>query len=39
MMIHVSRAEAGGEFSIIEATMPPGGDSAVHLHPHEDESL
>ena len=39
MTIHLSGAQTGGEFSIIGATMPPGGDGGLHMHTHEDESL
>jgi mannose-6-phosphate isomerase-like protein (cupin superfamily) len=39
MQIHLSGVQTGGEFSLIEATMPPGGDGGLHLHTREDESV
>jgi mannose-6-phosphate isomerase-like protein (cupin superfamily) len=39
MQIHLSGVQTGGEFSLIGATMPPGGDGGLHLHTHEDESV
>lgn len=39
MIIHLSGEQTGGNFSIIEAFMPPGGDGGLHLHVNEDETL
>jgi mannose-6-phosphate isomerase-like protein (cupin superfamily) len=39
MTIHLSGAQTGGEFSLIEATMFPGGDGGLHMHTREDETL
>jgi mannose-6-phosphate isomerase-like protein (cupin superfamily) len=39
MAIHLSGAQTGGEFSIIGAIMPPGGDGGLHVHTREDESV
>ncbi len=39
MQIHLSGVQTGGEFSLIGATMPPGGDGGLHLHTREDESV
>jgi mannose-6-phosphate isomerase-like protein (cupin superfamily) len=39
MTIHLSGAQTGGEFSLIEAVMPPGGDGGLHAHTREDESV
>jgi mannose-6-phosphate isomerase-like protein (cupin superfamily) len=39
MQIHLSGEQTGGEFSLIGATMPPGGDGGLHVHTREDESV
>ena len=39
MQIHLSGAQTGGEFSMISATMPAGGDGGLHVHTREDESV
>ena len=39
MTVHLSGAQTGGEFSLIEAAMPPGGDGGLHVHTREDEAL
>ena len=39
MSIHLSGVQTGGAFSLIEATMPPGGDGGLHVHTQEDESI
>jgi len=39
MTIVLSGAQTGGAFSLIEATMPPGGDGGLHMHTLEDEAL
>jgi hypothetical protein len=36
MQIHLSGVQTGDEFSLIGATMPPGGDGGLHLHTRED---
>jgi quercetin dioxygenase-like cupin family protein len=39
MTIHLSGAQTGGELSLIEGAMPPGGDGGLHIHTLEDETL
>jgi mannose-6-phosphate isomerase-like protein (cupin superfamily) len=39
MTIHLSGSHTGGEFTLIEAVMPPGGDGGLHMHTREDESI
>jgi mannose-6-phosphate isomerase-like protein (cupin superfamily) len=39
MTIHLSGEQTGGEFSLIEGAMPPGGDGGLHVHTREDETL
>jgi len=39
MKILLSAKETGGQFSLIEGVMPPGGDGGLHLHATEDESM
>lgn len=39
MAILLSSAETGGQFSMIEGIMPPGGDGGLHVHHNEDESM
>ena len=39
MDIHVPGLQTGGQFSLIEAFMPPGGDGGLHVHTLEDETL
>ena len=39
MKVLLSSAQTGGQFSMIEGVMPPGGDGGLHLHRHEDESM
>jgi mannose-6-phosphate isomerase-like protein (cupin superfamily) len=39
MKILLSAKETGGQFSLIEGVMPPGGDGGLHLHANEDESM
>jgi len=39
MQIHLSGVQTGDEFSLIGATMPPGGDGGLHMHTREDESV
>ena len=39
MKILLSAKETGGQFSLIEGIMPPGGDGGLHLHANEDESM
>lgn len=39
MQIYLSGKETGGESSLIEAVMPPGGDGGLHVHLREDESV
>jgi len=37
--ILLSSKDSGGQFSLIEGLMPPGGDGRLHLHTNEDESM
>ena len=37
--ILLSSKDSGGQFSLIEGLMPPGGDGGLHLHTNEDESM
>lgn len=39
MKILLSAKETGGQFSLIEGVMPPGGDGGLHLHANEDKSM
>ena len=39
MKIFLSSKDTGGQFSLIEGLMPPGGDGGLHLHTNEDESM
>jgi len=39
MDIHLSGAQTGGEFSLIEAFMLSGGDGGRHIHTNEDETI
>jgi mannose-6-phosphate isomerase-like protein (cupin superfamily) len=39
MIVHLSGEQTGGQFSLIEGAMPPGGDGGLHVHTHEDETL
>jgi len=39
MRILLSSTETGGQFSLIEGIMPPGGDGGLHVHRNEDESM
>jgi mannose-6-phosphate isomerase-like protein (cupin superfamily) len=31
--------QTGGQFTLIEGIMPPGGDGGLHVHEREDESM
>jgi mannose-6-phosphate isomerase-like protein (cupin superfamily) len=37
--ILLSSAQTGGQFSMIEGIVPPGGDGGLHVHHREDESM
>jgi len=37
--IHLSGKQTGEKFSLMEATMPSGGDGGLHAHSYEHESL
>jgi mannose-6-phosphate isomerase-like protein (cupin superfamily) len=37
--ILLSSADTGGQFSLIEGLMPPGGDGGLHIHTNEDETM
>jgi mannose-6-phosphate isomerase-like protein (cupin superfamily) len=39
MKILLSAGQTGGQFSLIEGVMPPGGDGGLHVHHREDESM
>lgn len=39
MRILLSARQTGGQFTLIEGLMPPGGDGGLHLHEREDESM
>jgi mannose-6-phosphate isomerase-like protein (cupin superfamily) len=39
MRVLLSSKQTGGQFSMIEGTMPPGGDGGLHIHLREDESM
>jgi mannose-6-phosphate isomerase-like protein (cupin superfamily) len=39
MKVLLSSKDTGGQFSLIEGLMPPGGDGGLHLHANEDESM
>jgi mannose-6-phosphate isomerase-like protein (cupin superfamily) len=39
MKILLSTQDTGGQFSLIEGLMPPGGDGGLHVHTNEDESM
>ncbi|MBN3845981.1 cupin domain-containing protein [Paraburkholderia sp. Ac-20342] len=39
MRVLLSSAQTGGQFSMIEGIMPPGGDGGLHIHHREDESM
>ncbi|CAB3762040.1 cupin domain-containing protein [Paraburkholderia humisilvae] len=39
MRVLLSSKQTGGQFSMIEGIMPPGGDGGLHIHLREDESM
>jgi mannose-6-phosphate isomerase-like protein (cupin superfamily) len=39
MNILLSSEETGGQLSLIEGIMPPGGDGGLHVHANEDEAM
>jgi mannose-6-phosphate isomerase-like protein (cupin superfamily) len=39
MRVLLSSRQTGGQFTMIEGVMPPGGDGGLHLHLREDESM
>jgi mannose-6-phosphate isomerase-like protein (cupin superfamily) len=39
MRILLSAQQTGGQFTLIEGIMPPGGDGGLHVHEREDESM
>lgn len=39
MRILLSSQQTGGQFTMIEGVMPPGGDGGLHVHHREDESM
>jgi mannose-6-phosphate isomerase-like protein (cupin superfamily) len=39
MKILLSARQTGGQFSMIEGIMPPGGDGGLHVHHCEDETM
>jgi mannose-6-phosphate isomerase-like protein (cupin superfamily) len=39
MTILLSNEQTGGNFTLIEGVMEPGGDGGLHVHRNEDESM
>ena len=39
MKILLSARQTGGQFSMLEGIMPPGGDGGLHVHHREDETM
>jgi mannose-6-phosphate isomerase-like protein (cupin superfamily) len=39
LKVLLSSADTGGQFSLVEGVMPPGGDGGLHIHLNEDESM
>lgn len=39
MTIHLSGEQTGGQLTLIEGTMPAGGDGSLHVHRREDETM
>lgn len=39
MQVHISAAQTGGNFSLIEVLIPAGADSGLHQHLHEDQTI
>jgi mannose-6-phosphate isomerase-like protein (cupin superfamily) len=39
MKVLLSAAQTGGQFTLIESIMPPGGDGGLHVHANDDESM
>ena len=37
--IHISGAETGGAFALLEASGPPGDQPPLHVHHHDDEGF
>lgn len=39
LKVLLTAEQTNGQFSLVEGTMPPGGDSGLHVHHREDESM
>ena len=39
LRVLLASRQTGGQFSMIEGIVPPGGDGGLHIHRREDESL
>jgi mannose-6-phosphate isomerase-like protein (cupin superfamily) len=39
LTVKLAAAQSGGALSLIEATVPPGGGPAPHVHPNTDETF
>jgi mannose-6-phosphate isomerase-like protein (cupin superfamily) len=39
LTIRLSGAQTGGLFTLLEGTMPAGGDGGLHVHTREDETM
>ncbi len=39
LRVLLSSRQTGGQFSMVEGIMPPGGDGGLHIHLREDESM
>jgi mannose-6-phosphate isomerase-like protein (cupin superfamily) len=39
MRVLLTAQQTGGQFTLIEGIMPPGGDGGLHVHEREDESM
>ncbi|MBO9097682.1 MULTISPECIES: cupin domain-containing protein [unclassified Rhizobium] len=39
MRVLLTSEDTGGQFTMIEGTMPPEGDGGLHVHRDEDESM
>jgi quercetin dioxygenase-like cupin family protein len=37
--VHISGAETGGAFALLEASGPPGDQPPLHVHHHDDEGF
>ena len=37
--ILLSHRQTGGQFTLVEGIVPPGGDGGLHVHDREDETM